>query len=292
MNLLRSLRAGLLALVALAALPLAAQKPPLPAPTPLPTPQQLPPGQLPPTVQLPVLTRPLELRVALLVPAIDSVRRVLPSPGPAADAILLNGEPVRVVGRNLGTDADGTTLGLRSGDQIMPLLINPNVVRTPTEIAAYMPGADALERAGLPVTNAYDVVLLDTSGRVLAATPIRLFFRTGPHDDFDGDGSEVQNDCNDFDGRRYPGGVEVAGVNDEGVDEDCDYQTFSERDRDRDRFPDAAAFNYDPETRRIYRGEDCNDDDVTANPIRPENCLPGTQPHERDAALRLRLGWD
>lgn len=170
-----------------------------------------------------------------------------------------------------------------------------------------MPETDRLERAGIPPPfgGGYDVVLLDASGGVLAAHPVQLVFYPEPTDDFDGEGASPAGvtvglygrtlsakggfDCNDFDARRFPGSPEVGNGADPGFDEDCDPTTFGERDRDGDRFYGAAFYNYDPATRIIYRGDDCNDTDPTANPIRPENCRPGTQPHERDAALRAAL---
>ena len=56
-------------------------------------------------------------------------------------------------------------------------------------------------------------------------------------------------------------------------------------------FHDAANYNIDTVTRRIFRGTDCNDADPAANPIRPENCVTGSRPEERDALLRRQLRW-
>lgn len=37
----------------------------------------------------------------------------------------------------------------------------------------------------------------------------------------------------------------------------------------------ALCFNLDEKGERVSGGDDCNDTDPTANPIRPENCPPG-----------------
>ncbi len=243
-----------------------------------------------PQAATPAIIHKTPATLSSVLPAIDSVKRASVTPGPAAEAFLLNGEAVRVRGRNLGTASDGSTLGLRSGEKIFPLRINSNVARTPTEIGSYMPGGDELHRAGMPVGGQYEVVLLDRGGKAVAARRIELRFRTGQSSDLDRDGSTIgDGDCNDFDAGMWPGGIEIADRN--GVDEDCDPRTFGARDLDGDHFFDAAAFNVDTARRQIYRGDDCDDQETTANPIRPENCAPGTAPYERDAALRRRLGW-
>lgn len=77
--------------------------------------------------------------------------------------------------------------------------------------------------------------------------------------DRDGDGSIAiwagGDDCDDFDGKRAPGLVEVC--DDQGHDEDCDPKTFGARDRDRDGVSDGACCNHEGEAR--YCGEDCDD---------------------------------
>jgi hypothetical protein len=80
--------------------------------------------------------------------------------------------------------------------------------------------------------------------------------------DCDGDGSNATrhggDDCDDGDANRYPGAPEVADFN--GHDEDCDPQTFGQRDADGDGEFDARAYNTDASGRRIG-GADCNDTD-------------------------------
>lgn len=66
--------------------------------------------------------------------------------------------------------------------------------------------------------------------------------------DADGDGFDSVatggNDCDDKDGIRYPGNIEICDV--EGHDEDCDPATGGHRDMDRDGYQDAACFNWWP----------------------------------------------
>lgn len=232
-----------------------------------------------PAVKLPTLSAPLKLSL----PAIESVERAGPSPGPAADAVLFNGEAIRVRGRNFGSPVYGYHLALRRGDRQMPLKLNPNVAWTATTIAAYVPGVRDVARAGLGemdgTRDAFEVVVFDSNGRATASRRVTLQRFPGPGDDFDGDGARADTtdggffDCDDFDGRRYFGNIEVCDL--EGLDEDCDPQTYGSRDGDGDHFDDARCFNLDDAGNKTSGGNDCNDNNVTANPIRPENCPVG-----------------
>ena len=77
--------------------------------------------------------------------------------------------------------------------------------------------------------------------------------------DCDGDGRRAEavggDDCDDMDGNRYPGNVEIADF--DGHDEDCDLTTFGVRDVDGDGETDSRAYNSDG--RRRFAGTDCND---------------------------------
>lgn len=218
--------------------------------------------------------------LALALPAIESVQRSGASPGPAADDVLISGEAIRVRGRHFGLPADGYRLALELGGKTMPLLVNPNVPWTSDTIGAYVPGQRAVRDAGLDVETQsdYRVVLLDAQGRAVARKTVALrFVGNRLTDDFDGDGFVIQSsdgrwggDCDDFDGLRNPSGIEVCDA--AGKDEDCDPLTYGVRDADGDHFHDARCFNLDEAGNRTSGGNDCDDTQVTANPIRPENC--------------------
>lgn len=254
-----------LCLVLALAAPLSAQQPTVNPPI------IKPPRPAGPVVTNPQL-RPPTLKVDLKLPLIESVARVGPSPGPAADDLLLNSEAIVVRGKNLGSAADGSTLALRRSGKIVLTTINLNVPRTATEIGAYVPDWNTVSRSGLGEAGSdpFELVLLDKDGKVVAAKAVKLGFRS-PRSDFDLDGSTPEDgDCNDFDKGMLPGLPEVCDQH--GKDEDCDLRTYGSRDMDGDGFDDAKCFNLDDKGNRVSGGRDCNDENPTANPTRPENC--------------------
>jgi hypothetical protein len=91
--------------------------------------------------------------------------------------------------------------------------------------------------------------------------------------DVDGDGikstAQGGTDCDDRDPRRFPSNPEVGDI--DGLDEDCNPQTFGEQDRDGDRHFNYAFFNVTGGG-RIYQGRDCDDLFGGANPGAPEVC--------------------
>lgn len=91
--------------------------------------------------------------------------------------------------------------------------------------------------------------------------------------DADGDGFDAiecgGTDCDDANGRRYPGATEVCDVDD--VDEDCDPATFGFRDADGDGFADAACCNVGPDGVRAC-GTDCDDVRAAVHPGVPDTC--------------------
>ncbi|MEL7108238.1 MAG: putative metal-binding motif-containing protein [Pseudomonadota bacterium] len=98
--------------------------------------------------------------------------------------------------------------------------------------------------------------------------------------DADGDGERSYMhggaDCDDNDAKRYPGNVEIADP--ENRDEDCNPETFGERDYDGDGFFDAAACN-ERSDGSMNCGRDCNDRNARIHPVqidilngRDDNC--------------------
>jgi hypothetical protein len=86
--------------------------------------------------------------------------------------------------------------------------------------------------------------------------------------DFDGDGADAiacgGDDCDDADPSRRPGLPESCDT--EHVDEDCNPNTFGERDGDRDTYFDARCCN------GATCGDDCNDAIATVHPGEADSC--------------------
>jgi hypothetical protein len=107
-----------------------------------------------------------------------------------------------------------------------------------------------------------------------------------PEPDHDRDGHESVahggDDCDDSDGRRYPGRAEIADI--EGHDEDCDEGTIGVRDQDHDGFTSWRAMYLARgdlgQPVAILRGPDCDDNRADINPgssevlgdLRDNNC--------------------
>jgi hypothetical protein len=79
--------------------------------------------------------------------------------------------------------------------------------------------------------------------------------------DLDGDGVAYPDDCDDQDGSRYPGAMEIA--NDR--DEDCNPETIGTLDLDGDGYTDSRVSN-----RAHYAGQTGLDCDDTKAGIRPD----------------------
>jgi hypothetical protein len=94
---------------------------------------------------------------------------------------------------------------------------------------------------------------------------------TDPDADRDGASSMACGglDCDDSDPTRTPGRPEIADAGHH--DEDCDFETFGNRDSDRDGFFDSNACNYDPAS-GWHCGNDCDDFRRDVNPNAPEVC--------------------
>ena len=93
------------------------------------------------------------------------------------------------------------------------------------------------------------------------------------HLDADGDGSMDAacggDDCDDNDPNRYPGNTEVGDPYDH--DEDCDFSTFGEVDKDGDGYYDARHCNID-NSGGFHCGTDCDDNKANVNPAVAEVC--------------------
>lgn len=98
--------------------------------------------------------------------------------------------------------------------------------------------------------------------------------------DADGDGEPSYQhggaDCDDNDARRFPGNVEVAEPS--GIDEDCNPETFGERDSDGDGYFSSAACNQRADG-SMNCGNDCDDSNASIHPSqidilngRDDNC--------------------
>ncbi|MFK7985313.1 MAG: putative metal-binding motif-containing protein [Sandaracinaceae bacterium] len=132
---------------------------------------------------------------------------------------------------------------------------------------ACMPGAPAADARGCvlvagPCTTAETCV--ESSSMCMAAT-------CGPVADVDVDGEDSiacgGDDCDDDDGRRFPGANEIC--DDGGLDEDCNPDTFAsddDGDMDDDGFTSALCCN------GANCGDDCNDDDRGVFPGAREVC--------------------
>jgi alpha-tubulin suppressor-like RCC1 family protein len=85
----------------------------------------------------------------------------------------------------------------------------------------------------------------------------------------DGEGEPLGTDCDDADGNRFPGNVEVCDALSH--DEDCDPETFGNVDVDLDGFVSAACCN-DDGAGDFNCGDDCDDVRGSVNPNGTEAC--------------------
>jgi len=135
-----------------------------------------------------------------------------------------------------------------------------------------------------PATPTQPRVAIPPSGRIPAAARAQLRLPPPPpppaptyscadDPDHDRDGANSEacggTDCDDNDARRVPGGSEIA--DSANLDEDCDPQTFGNRDTDGDGFFDSNACNYSPAS-GWHCGNDCDDVRRDVNPNAPEVC--------------------
>ncbi len=86
------------------------------------------------------------------------------------------------------------------------------------------------------------------------------------------DGKPLGDDCDDSDGHRFPGNIEVCDPKHH--DEDCDPKTIGAKDSDADGFVDARCC--DPESdapnAKLHCGDDCDDLKKNVNPKATEAC--------------------
>jgi len=88
----------------------------------------------------------------------------------------------------------------------------------------------------------------------------------------DADGEPYGDDCDDADGLRFPGNIEICDL--ENRDEDCDPQTIGFRDADNDNFVDALCCNAedDSDGAALRCGDDCDDLKANVHPTATEAC--------------------
>jgi len=109
-----------------------------------------------------------------------------------------------------------------------------------------------------------------------------------PVQDYDGDGTPCDSDCDDHDDTIYPGAVEAC----DGVDANCDLTDLNEADEDEDGFPacedcddaNAAAFPGAEEICGNLIDEDCDGEapDCDLDP-EPDDDLPDEGPPDRSS---------
>ncbi len=91
--------------------------------------------------------------------------------------------------------------------------------------------------------------------------------------DVDGDNHDAEacggDDCDDTDPNRYPGNAEIC--DEDNRDEDCDPDTFGNRDVDADGSYDAECCN-ETEDGSLNCGDDCDDSTFIRAPDQPEIC--------------------
>ncbi len=85
------------------------------------------------------------------------------------------------------------------------------------------------------------------------------------------DGEALGDDCDDGDGYRFPGNLEVCSGENPAHDEDCDADTFGARDLDGDGAQDAVCCNVD-DNNASHCGSDCDDTSARVRDGYPELC--------------------
>lgn len=113
------------------------------------------------------------------------------------------------------------------------------------------------------------LLVLACNGKQGDTGPVSTPGTTTDCEDADGDGSCVEDDCDDTNGLAYPGAIEVPY---NGTDEDCDGADITDYDGD----------GYDAEQ---VGGTDCNDGNVEIYPGAPEECYDVEQDYNCDGVF-------
>ena len=248
--------------LALTAMPMVAQQ------------QVAKPALKPASRATPAIIHKTPATLSSVLPAIDSVKRAGVTPGPAAEAFSLNGEAVGCGAADLKSSGGLPWSQVRRGQALFRVSTPTSLAPRPRS-AATCPAAMSCIARACPSVASTRSCCSTAAGRRLPPGESELRLRTGRSSDLDRDGSTIgDGSSNDFDAGMSPGVIEIADRN--GVDEELQCTHL------RRAGPGRRSLLRCRRVQRRHRPQECwgsnkfDDQETTANPIRPENCAPGT----------------